>query len=418
MAMSANYAFFIPEDKAFDYYYIDPASLGHVGPDGRQRPDVLRIYFDSLATRQPYVKCTRYYYDMETGEVDTANPREATIASVKSQMQDILNFHTLVLSAGEEIGQNHYYKTKHGGEVYVDGNAVDGRVMSGAQIENPDLLPAPRIKWLQHQKNGWSYRLDRVVQPPHKSVYSVLADNAQFSEFLEACTGFDATDLLAWAGISADINKATGSSPQDAYTIFTRNYKLGSTSIENACLDYNVKMFNTYNYTLFAPDNTAMQQAYADGLPRWADIVALFEKYPQEEEHEISDAEKADMDLAKTMISQIRDFVRYHFVTNSVYADNTVEGGRYQSLCSDATGVAKEVNISGGNGELVLQDQKAGHTVTVRANDGGKVVNKMTRDYWFNAAKTTATGIETSSFCAVHQISEPLYGNASGKFNK
>ena len=30
----------------------------------------------------------------------------------------------------------------------------------------------------------------------------------------------------------------------------------------------------------------------------------------------------------------------------------------------------------------------------------------------------TATGIETSSFCAVHQISEPLYYDESGRFDK
>ena len=36
--MSANYAFFIPEDAAFDLYYLDPASLGHVDDEGNQRP--------------------------------------------------------------------------------------------------------------------------------------------------------------------------------------------------------------------------------------------------------------------------------------------------------------------------------------------------------------------------------------------
>jgi uncharacterized surface protein with fasciclin (FAS1) repeats len=333
-------------------------------------------------------------------------------------MQDILNYHTLVLGAGEEIGQNHYYKTKHGGEVYVDGNFENGRVMSGIQIESPDLFPAPKIKWRQHQKNGWAYRLDRVIQPPHRSVYSVLAGNPQFSEFLDVCEGFGVIELLAWAGISDQKNPATGSTPQDAFTIFTRNYKLGTTTHENACLDYNVKMFNTFNYTLFAPDNTAMQKAYSEGLPRWKDIQALYEKYPQEADHEVSPAEQADMDRAQVMIRQLRDFVRYHFVSSSVYVDNNIEGGRYQSLCSDATGVAKEIRVSGGNGELVVNDMKAGHTVTVRASDGGKVVNQMTRDYWFNDEKTRATGIETSSFCAVHQISEPLYGNASGKFNE
>ena len=423
MAMSANYGFFIPEDKAFDYYYVDPASLGHVDASDAPRADVLHFYFDSLATKQPYVKCTRYYFNPETGEVDDSTPREVNISTVKTQMQDILNFHTLVLKSGETLGSNHYYKTKHGGEVFIEGSFEGARVMSGSQIENPDLLPAPRIKKIHHQKNGNAYRLDRVIQPPHKSVYAVLKENAQFTDFLEICTGFEATDLLAWAGISD--KRVAGKSPQDAYTIFTNSTMLVAEgegdnvkAVANTCLDMNVKMFNTYNYTLFAPDNAAMKKAYADGLPRWTDVVALYEKYPQDEEHDITAAEQADMNRALKMITQMRDFIRYHFVTNSVYADNTIEGGRYQTLCSDATGVSKEVVLSGGNGQLTVSDLKSGHSVIISAGDSQKVVNKMTRDYWFNAKKTSATSIITSSFCAVHQISEPLYGNASGKFNQ
>ena len=416
-AMSANYAFFIPEDKAFDFYYIDPASLGHVGPNETLRPDVLHIYYDTLATKNPYVKCTRYYYNMETGEIDLSSARNVDDpVSIASQLEDILNYHTLVLPTGAVIGENHYYKTKHGGTIYVDGNSENGRVMSGSQIENPELMPAPRIKDIYNEKNGHAYRLDRLIQPPHKSVYGVLSENSQFSEFLDLCTGFEVTELLTWAGISADVDPAKGTSQQDAYIIFTRNYKLGATSILNACLDQNVKMFNTYNYTLFAPDNAAMAKAYANGLPKWTDVEALFNQYPTEE-HDITQAEQNDMDAAKEMIRQIRDFVRYHFVTNSVYADNTVEGGVFQTLSSDENGIAKEITISGGNGQMQVTDRNS-HTVNISAADNSKVVNKMTRDYWFNAPKTSATGIETSSFCAVHQISEPLCGNASGKFNE
>ena len=446
-AMSANYAFFIPEDKAFDYYYLDPASLGHLDTQGKLRPDVLHIYYDSTATKQPYVKCARYYYDLETGTIDNSVPREVGIKTVQSQMQDILNTHTLVLESGAEIGQNHYYKTKHGGEVYVDGNNVVGtHVMSGMQKSNIfynvtagqtyDLsgFGVPEIKWMQSQKNGHSYRLDRVIQPTVESVYAVLKGNAVFSEFLDACTGFQATELLKWAGIDDSIKASTMTSEQDAYTIFTNNSKLvvrkvkymdkdgvekeRTEIIPNTCIDYNVKMFNTYNYTLFAPDNTAMSKAYAEGLPKWSDVVALYNKYPQEEEHDISAAEKNDMETAKKMIRQIRDFIRYHFVTNSVYADNHVDGGRFLTLSADNVGVAKEVRISGGNGQLTVNDMKAGHSVTVSATDAGRMVNKMARDYWFNNTKTSATAIVTSSFCAIHQISEPLYGNASGKFNE
>ena len=288
--------------------------------------------------------------------------------------------------------------------------------MGGLQLENPNLFPAPQIKQIYNEKNGNAYRLSRVVQPPTKSVYAVLNENKQFSEFLEACSGFGATQILAWAGISDEVNPATGSSPQDAYTIFTRNYKMGSTSIEEACLDYNVKMFNTYNYTLFAPDNTAMQKAFSQGLPKWSDIQALFEKYAElDDNHTVTAQEEADKALAYVKIKAIRDFVRYHFMTNSVYADNTVDQGRYSTLSADEMGIAKEVTLSGGGGSLNVSDL-TGHTVSIN-NAGSKMANKMARDYWFNSNKMRASSIVTSSFCAVHQISEPLYGDSSGRFD-
>ena len=435
LAMSANYAFFIPEDKAFDYYYLDPASLGHT-LEGKPHPDVLHFYFDTQATKQPYVKCMRYGYNIETGELD-ATGTEAAISQVKSQLIDVLNYHTVVLKEGEEIGQNHYYKTKHGGAIYVDGsNKAGTHVMGGLQkdlrffnynasqdkgefisVKSSDF-EAPTIKEVYKEKNGHAYRLDRTIQPPTESVFAVLkgtvvGSEAIFSEFLNACDGFD-PDLLTWAGISPDEKvdangKKLGYSDQDAYIIFTRNYKLGSTSIADACPDKNVKMFNTYNYTLFAPDNKAMKIAYDKGLlPRWSDVQELYDLYnPEDGGEPLGDDEEGAKEQAKKMIAQIRDFVRYHFVTGSVYVDNTIESGRYQALISDpTTGVAKEVRISGGNNVLTVTDLK-NHSISINAGSG--VVNKMTRDYWLNGAKARATGIETSSFCAVHQISEPLY---------
>ena len=52
LAMSANYAFFIPDDEAFNCFYIDPASLGHT------RPEVLHFYYDAKHT--PVIRCDRY----------------------------------------------------------------------------------------------------------------------------------------------------------------------------------------------------------------------------------------------------------------------------------------------------------------------------------------------------------------------
>jgi hypothetical protein len=164
-----------------------------------------------------------------------------------------------------------------------------------------------------------------------------------------------------------------------------------------------------------------MQQAFSNGLPTWTEVQDLFNEWAEVDTTGMSQNDFDRMQTAKDMaylkIRAMRDFVRFHFITGSVYADNSIEGGRYQTLSSDATGVAKEVIIGGGNGTLTVKDLKSGHEVSVNASNSSKLVNKMARDYWFNAEKTQATAIETSSFCSVHQVSEPLYGTKTGRFD-
>ncbi len=434
MAMSANYAFFIPDNQAFDYYYLDPASLGHVDTYGEPAPEVLHFYIDTLATTaEKPLKCMRYKYDFKTGVLDEASRTEASIGTVTSQLTDILNYHTVVLSEGQTIGTRHYYKTKHGGTIYVSGsNATGTKVEGGLQKDlvfynssanqdegeaiglDADFFASPVITNLWEEKNGYAYQIDHVIQGPTESVYGVLKGakdengNQLFSEFLELCNGFEsASDQMAWAGISSNVNEATGTSPQDAFKVFTKTYKVGATPIDNACLDYNVKMFNTYNYTLFAPDNAAMAIAYSKGLPQWEEIDAIFNQYKNlDPDREVSPQEAADKEKVVDMLRVMRSFIRYHFMTNSVYADETVEDGIYKSMSSNDEGLALTLRISGGGNQLNVTDVE-GTTVTINAN-GSKIANKMTRDFWFDQNKETARSITTSSFCAVHQISVPL----------
>lgn len=86
---------------------------------------------------------------------------------------------------------------------------------------------------------------------------------------------------------------------------------------------------------------------------------------------------------------------------------------------SDKKGVAHELVVGSQDGVLTVSDGKSGHKITVKASDAGsRLVNKMTRDYWFTSDRSNASAIQTSSFCAVHQISEPLYYNNDGRFDK
>lgn len=391
LAMSANYAFFIPEDEAFNAYYIDPTSLGH------QKPEVLHFYYNEK--KNPVVRCDRYYYDVATGTLGDRIGEVADISQRSSQLVDILNYHTVLLESGETFGHNKYYKTKHGGEICLQGNGEAGSsIVSGAQIDN-GAAPSV-IKAVYNEKNGTAFRVSNIIQAPQNSVAKTLKNNDQFSEFYEACAGFSATDILKWAGISDETN-SFGTTEQDQYIIFTSTYGTGKNAIKKACLDENVKMFNTYNYTLYAPDNAAMEEAYANGLPRWSNIQALFEEYGDE----APDNVRAEV---LEQIKAIREFVRYHFQSISLYADKTVEGGTYQTLATNELGLAREIKVSGGNDKIVVTDG-AGIQHIVDANAAGKVANAMARDYWFNSSALSATAITTSSFCAVHEISKPFY---------
>jgi len=176
--------------------------------------------------------------------------------------------------------------------------------------------------------------------------------------------------------------------------------------LNNSCLDENVKMFNTYNYTLYAPNNDAMKKAYDAGLPNWNMVQKLYEDYSDASE-ETAAPFKAQ---AKAMIDQMRDFARYHFQSVSVFADNNVESRPYNSLSTNSQGIAYELKVldNSGSGKLYVKDA-VGNTRVIDVNDSSKKCNLMARDYWFDKTRTQATSIYTSSFCVIHELSEPLY---------
>ncbi len=392
LAMSANYAFFIPTDDAFGRFYVDPTYLNS------DQPRALKFYYQN---KSPYVYCSAWKYDKETGTVGTT-PSDSigrvTTDAFRTQFIDILNYHTVVLKSGEKMGDNKYYKTKHGGAIMFDGN----NVMSGAQIDGK--VPASHITQVYNQQNGDAFAIDHVIQAPQKSVLDVLQGDTRFSEFLDLCTDFDMDAIMEFASDKlVEVNQVTRKKRMEAYHTFAA--KGGLTD--------NVNYFNSYNYTVYAPDNEAMQKAYDRGLPRWSDIKVLYDEYNERLDREkaggqVSEEVQAARDKALAMVEEINAFIRYHFQDNSVYADNTVEEGVYPTACSDTLGIRDKLTLTGSNGRLMVQD-KRGQQIAIEANGTSKLVNQMARDYVLDTKRHT---ISTSSFAVVHQISTPLSTHA------
>ena len=427
LAMSSNFAFFIPTDDAFANYYIDPAYLNS------PQPRALKFYYQN---RSPYVYCSKWKYDPVTRTIGT-EPSDSlgTVNSTEFRQLfiDILNYHTIVLGEGETLGTNKYYKTKHGGAVMFDGN----RVLSGSQIEG--ITPVSNITQVYNQANGKAYAIDHAIEPPHRSVLNVLEDSTRFKEFYTLCTDQIMDSIMEFASRRfIQINETTGKPFRLSYHPFAS--KKGLTD--------NVNYFNSYNYTVYAPDDAAMTIAYQNGLPTWSDIKVLFDKwYPKYVENEEAIKERsnpksrtgetntiwermeesgiltqdeiaeleADRDKALAMVEAINAFTRYHFQDNSIYADNVIETGEFPTACADTLGIRQKLIIDGGNGRILVTDD-GGQTITVDANNTSVLTNQMTRDYVFDSDpnklnRNSTCRLSTSSFAVVHQISMPLSPN-------
>lgn len=420
MAMKANYLYFIPSDPAMAGCYIDPVSLGSAAPRALEFYSHVEPVPGTERTQILYgVKI--HDYDVVTGQINPAI-RETVQNIVRttggsdyaSQVYDLLNYNTVVLDAGEEV-VNNYYLTKHGGAIYLkDFKEVDGKysgyVYGGAQLDN-GATPA-KIETGWKEKNGWAFRLDNIIQPSITSVNKLLNNHIdRFEKFLDMCTILEYEDLLSWAGISAE-EKVAGSpetAPQFKYLVFSeRNQK---------ALDLNVNFFNGYNYTFYAPDNAAMDIAYANGLPTLEEMESVYQKYVSAEEGEYPEDEvKAAKAVVLSKINALRAFVRYHFQNNSVFADNLVKKTSYQSLYSSDLGIPVNITSQSTDGVLTVQDE-SGQTLTFKADDTQKLVNKMVRDYEFDANRESASSIAVSSFAVVHQTSTPLCYSKSGRYD-
>ena len=413
MAMKANYLYFIPDDEALKGCFIDPVSLGK---EGQQR--ALEFYSWLETSAQTGRVDTRYgvkihKYDPETGIISpepesvVTNIVSSGSSAYASQVYDMLNYNTVVLDAGEEI-TNHYYLTKHGGAIRIDnfrddGGNFTGTVSGGAQIDNY-LTPA-NIEQGWREKNGWAFRLDNVIQPSITSVNKLLTNNSdRFQLFLNLCGIFDDTNLTEWADISGSKPANGGVAPIERYIVFSGK--------EKKALDMNVNFFNGYNYTFYAPDNTAMEKAHNEmGLPRYEDLLAIYNRYAANDEAEPSEVAAAKQRV-KEQLNIIRAFIRYHFQNNSVFADNYVKETTYQSMYSSELGIPVNITTKSTDGVLTVTDARgAGHEIVIDANDGSRLANKMTRDMEYDKERENATAIAVSSFAVVHQISEPLCFN-------
>jgi hypothetical protein len=445
-AMRSRFVLLLPSDEALKYYY-DPTSFSTT----KSRV----VKFNYKGGTFP-IACDLYAYNPATGEIgkvfnmDKLEDRN----DITNRLKDILESHTIVLTDGsEEInsGIDEYYLAKNGSPVKVireNGHVV--RVQGPFQVENekngiegsisPDNGNVyTEVKGLQENKvveeqnmaNGTTYILDSPLIPSARSVYNILTDNNQFDSpyygrFYELTEVNE--DAVKACGL-VDEQKLTKTQVQNElkkYRIF----------VDENGPDYNVQFFNNYNYTAFIPTNEAVEDAISKGLPTWDEITADLEtmQVTMHELDSLRDAQaaadyihkdeddariaallpvaQADSAMMKAKITYLINFVRYHFIDNSVFADQSAfPSTDYVTASYDnKKGLFCKVNIRRpGGGQLEVQDARtdaSGNFTSPWLPVQGEI-NIMARDISCNKRPSnTMNGvrIEGSSFIVIHQI--------------
>ncbi|MCR5313717.1 MAG: fasciclin domain-containing protein [Bacteroidaceae bacterium] len=421
LAMSTRFSFFVPNDNNF--WYIDPLSFRNPSDktEGNTTLTGRAYYYTWDETKSnPKVASYEYNYDLatNTGSIgalrSTENISESTYGN---RLKDMLETHTIIHEDNSEITgidetatgvecNKHYFVTKNGAVLYVDKatSRKNGMIVKGGwQLDNDTECEVTGFDDKSAETNGYgngyAYMINSPLVPTMQSAYSVLYNNSNFSEFFELCQTDES--VLKEIGINSttEMNK---------YKIFVDNKGIpcyDKITGNKLSAPTNVRFFNNYRYTIYVPTNSAMQEAYAAGLPTWEDLREMLELNIEDESQktELTDEElEVRNTKAKAMVTAIVNFVKYHFQDNSIFADDPVlKNTAYETATVNSeTQIYCKLTVSSqGNGTLSITDV-AGHTRNVTEDK-----NIIARDYVTNGStSTTGSVISSSSAIVMHGI--------------
>ena len=368
-SMDSYYSFFVPTNQGM-LTYVDPCSFGST------QTILYEVYYDQ---DRKTVRARRYNYDLATNtKGDPMAGGEATTSQVENRLRDILD--NLIVVGNVEDG-NLYYRTKGGATIRVENAGREGQmtIAAGLQLEQGRATTVTQIYDQSREGNGKVYVVDSEVPTSgRKSVYQTLADHPEYSRFFDLLRGGD---------------------PDSA------QYNLAASVIDNrSCVDYNIRLFDNYHYTVWVPTNESLDALHAAGqLPYWEDLDA-----------QTDEAWGGNRDAAKRMRYQIRqrilDFLRYHIQDNAIYIGQGPVDGRYETSKLNATTKKfYSLKVNSDNQNMTVSDAVHAEPRHVLKSEG--LYNNMCREYLYSNSdkeKAVTGNLYSSSYAVVHLIDGPL----------
>jgi hypothetical protein len=461
--MQSNFSFFVPVDEGLEQYgYVEPASFATqpFGAKSTNRYYWSFKYDDVTRGAVIPVEATAYNYNMSKGQQPGTDKKKGNqyVSKVTDAMgsgvgqQKRMNLIEMVdqhiLVHDDPAGVNDartYYLSRNGAPLRLtekgtfEGKNVGMKVEGGYQVMIND--PAEGYTENDHTAvvlegydktqasngygNGMTYLIDRPVQPTMRSVYNhfkVPADNNPYSEFyelanpeyvsaelLQACGYFDLDEIDAKTGKPKLMSTADQQAEKLKFHIFARQNDnvQGTTTYCPANKEQLVRFFNNYNYTIYVPTNDQVAAARAKGLMTWDEIYEWVKIRTNDYDEDLTEEDRAK---ARTMITVLVNFVKYHFQDQSVFVDNVTAENQYQTSCIDnVTNSYLSLSVTQSPSALSVLD-RSGNKVDVVALEENR--NLLARDICYNAAAASASYVKNSSYVVIHQIDGYLNYNS------
>lgn len=367
-SMDAYYSFIIPTNTSM-LTYLDPCTYG------TSNPILYEFYYDF---DRKTVKAHRYYYDMvnHCKQEGARQLSDATDTQIANRLTDMLD--NLIIVGNIEDGHT-YYKTKGGSVVKVENAGREGvmKIYGGLQVE--EGLSNVTVQTIYDQTtsgNGKSYIMnDEMPMCSRNSLYKILSAHPEYSKFL---------DLIRNGGTANKIMAASSS---------------GYSSVG----EYNVTLFDAYNYTVYVPTNEEIDRLHNEGLlPDWTD----YENLTAEQFNGNATALKQ----AKAIVAnRITNFLRYHIQDNSVFiGGEPVSNMKYETATlNPANKRFFSVLVTADDNSMTITDQ-LGNVRNVVKNKN--LYNLIGREYWVQAVTNVNNNqIYNASDLVVHQIDGALF---------
>lgn len=398
VSMDNTLALILPPNEAFQNC-IDPF---YVSQDGGYRK-VSLSYTNTNRLRAVWTPVSKEGIEgvSQTTESYLSGSTLSGDVKIQSLLKEILN-NCIVPLNRENWQKGGYFQTKGGTHLNISAFNQGATVRSGGNLDRNENAS---VSAFYNQSNavlngesgsggnGVTLVVDKAMQPSLKSVVDVLKEYLDFSEFVALLEGSDPVIAEYFSGKTDSLKLyqplvVPKSGTSQTAPVVSRGPVIG--------------FLGDTNYTLYAPTNAAMAQAYAQGLPRWSDLGPVSSTITR-----------------KRMAKEIMDFVRFHFQFIAVSTDG--QSGYYKSVAFNSSeNVFYELNVqhAGSASQIVSRNAPDSRATFVSPN------NLMAGEYVFNGSLSnaaitgTATKITRSSSILIHGINAPLFFSAKGAKGK